>query len=348
MYPKLTPMANPMRTGHIESVENNLTPRPVATAWKSLTLPFQPPFDWAALVGFLGSRAIPGVEKVEGAVYRRTISLCGQPGILSLEMGEDAFQAEISGPAADHAADHADGARARLGRLLDLGADPAAIAAVLGRDPLLAPAVAARPGLRVPGAWDSFELGIRAVLGQQVSVAGASTLAGRLVLAHGAALPPELAGDGLTHLFPLPAHLATADLVGLGLPGARARTLSGLGAAVLANPELFETGDLAADLARLTALRGIGPWSANYIAMRALRHGDAFPAGDLGLLRALGGAGPLPSHASLATRAEAWRPFRAYAALHLWTSVDPGPSRRPPHPVKGIAKGPVKGPVRGA
>ncbi len=322
---------------------NNTSPGPIASAIKSLTLPFQPPFDWVGLLDFLGSRAIPGVEKVEGAVYRRTISLAGQPGILSVEMGEGVFQASIRGPAADHAADHADQARVRLGRLLDLGADPAAIVAVLGRDPLLAPAVAARPGLRVPGAWDSFELGIRAVLGQQVSVAGASTLAGRLVLAHGAALPPDLAGDGLTHLFPLPGKLAVADLVGLGLPGARARTLSGLGAAVLANPHLFDTGALEADLARLTALRGIGPWSANYMAMRALRHGDAFPAGDLGLLRALGGAGPLPSHASLAARAEAWRPFRAYATLHLWTSVDPGPSRRPPRPVKGTGKGAVKG-----
>ena len=340
MYPKLRPMANPMRTGHTGLVENNRFPGPMARARKSLILPFQPPFDWAALSAFLASRAIPGVEKVEGAVYRRTISLCGQPGILSVEMGEGAFQAEISGPAASYAGE----ATGRLGRLLDLGADPAAIAGVLGRDPLLAPAVAARPGLRVPGAWDSFELGIRAVLGQQVSVAGASTLAGRLVAAHGEALPPELAGEGLTHLFPLPGKLAVADLVGLGLPGARARTLSGLGAAVLANPRLFQAGDLEADLARLTALAGIGAWSANYIAMRALRHGDAFPAGDLGLLRALGGTGPLPSHASLATRAEAWRPFRAYAALHLWTSVDPGSSRRPPRPpVMEAGKKAVKG-----
>ena len=301
-------------------------------AQKRLSLPFMAPFDWPALVGFLASRAIPGVEQVAGAVYRRTISLGGLPGILSVEIGEGAFQASIRGPAARHVAE----AKVRLTRLLDLGADPAAIAALLGQDPLLAPAVAARPGLRVPGAWDSFELGIRAVLGQQVSVAGASTLAGRLVLAHGEVLPPELAGHGLTHLFPLPGRLAVADLAGLGLPGARARTLSGLGAAVLANPQLFEASpDLEADLARLTALNGIGPWSANYIAMRALRHGDAFPAGDLGLLRALAGTGPLPSHASLASRAEAWRPFRAYAALHLWTSVDPGPSRRPPRPVKG-------------
>lgn len=312
-------------------MENHRSPVPVALAKKSLTLarkslalPFQPPFDWPALLEFLASRAIPGVERVAGDIYRRTISLGGQPGILAVEMGQGAFKVQITGPAAQHAAK----AKPRLARLLDLGADPAAIAAVLGRDPLLAPAVAARPGLRVPGAWDSFELGIRAVLGQQVSVAGASTLAGRLVAANGVALPPDLAGEGLSHLFPQPGALAKADLAGLGLPGARARTLSGLGAAVLANPQLFEAGELNADLARLTALPGIGPWSANYIAMRALRQADAFPLGDLALLRALAGGGPLPSHASLAARAEAWRPYRAYAALHLWTSVDPGPVRR--------------------
>jgi 3-methyladenine DNA glycosylase/8-oxoguanine DNA glycosylase len=294
----------------------------------TLRLSARPPFDWAGLVGFFAARAIPGIEAASDGVYSRTLAIDGLAGRIAVRGEGEGIVAEVHGPAAAHP----NAVAARLRRLFDLDADVDGIRALLGRDPLLAPALALRPGLRVPGAWDGFELGIRAVLGQQVTVAGASTLAGRLVAAHGAPLLAGLAQAGLTHLFPEPARLADADLSTIGLPRVRARTLSGLAAAAMANPALFaSTGDLDADLARLDDLPGIGPWSANYIAMRALRHGDAFPTGDLGLLRAVAGDGPLPSHAALAARAEAWRPWRAYAALHLWTGLDPGPrpARKP-------------------
>jgi AraC family transcriptional regulator of adaptative response / DNA-3-methyladenine glycosylase II len=294
----------------------------------TLRLAARPPFDWAGLAEFLAARAIPGIEAAKDGVYRRTLMVDRLPGLVVVQGEGDGIVAKVRGPAAARA----DAVAARLRRLFDLDADVDGIRAALGADPVLAPALARRPGLRVPGAWEGFELGIRAVLGQQVTVAGASTLAGRLVAAHGAPLPADLSQPGLTHLFPEPARLAATDLSSIGLPRVRARTLSSLAAAAEADPALFEaTGDLDADLARLDALPGIGPWSANYIAMRALRHGDAFPTGDLGLLRAIAGDGPLPSHASLSARAEAWRPWRAYAALHLWTGLDPGPrpARKP-------------------
>jgi AraC family transcriptional regulator of adaptative response / DNA-3-methyladenine glycosylase II len=194
---------------------------------------------------------------------------------------------------------------------------------VLGVDPLLAPRLAAHPGLRVPGAWDPFELAVRAILGQQISVAGARTLAGRLVERLG----EPLSGDettGPTHLFPTPRALANADLTGLGLTGARVRALTGLGQAVADDPSLLDpTAEPGRARDRLLALPGIGPWTVDYIALRAFRDPDAFPEADLGLLRALEGQGPWgegrPSARQLRDRAEAWRPWRAYAALHLWT-----------------------------
>ncbi len=208
----------------------------------------------------------------------------------------------------------------RLRRLLDLDADSAAIDAHLARDPLLAPRIAARPGLRVPGAWDPFELAVRAVLGQQVSVAAARTLAARLAARHGA--PLAGGGPGLERLFPAPRALAEGDLGGLGLTGARVAALQGLARAVIEEPALLApASDLEATVTRLSALPGIGRWTAQYVAMRALREPDAFPEGDLGLLRALETGGVRGSPAALRARSEAWRPWRAYAALHLW--MDP-------------------------
>jgi AraC family transcriptional regulator of adaptative response / DNA-3-methyladenine glycosylase II len=188
---------------------------------------------------------------------------------------------------------------------------------------MLAPLVEARPGLRVPGAWDGFELAVRAILGQQITVAAASALAGKLVRTYGTKLP-DISGmpAGLTHVFPTPAQLAAADPVTLGMPGARAATLRSLASAVQADPTLFGPhGSLEEGIGRLVSLTGIGEWTAQYIAMRQLREPDAFPATDIGLLRAAAdAAGRRPSPAGLLARAESWRPWRAYAALHLWAA----------------------------
>jgi AraC family transcriptional regulator of adaptative response / DNA-3-methyladenine glycosylase II len=186
----------------------------------------------------------------------------------------------------------------------------------------------------VPGAWDGFELAVRAILGQQITVAAATLLAGRIVRAWGEPLPPALAGvvPGLTHVFPAPERIAAADLAVLPMPRARSSALETLAAAAAADPTLFEgRGDLAQAIARLKTLPGIGEWTAQYIAMRQLREPDAFPVGDIGLLRAMADAdGRRPTIQALQARAQAWRPWRAYAALHLWTGeVVPDPLAHP-------------------
>jgi AraC family transcriptional regulator of adaptative response / DNA-3-methyladenine glycosylase II len=210
---------------------------------------------------------------------------------------------------------------ARLRRVFDLGADPLPIAAHLAKDPTLAPLVKARPGLRVPGAWDGFELAIRAVLGQQITVSAAAQLAGRLVAAHGELFAaPE---EELTHVFPKPEVLATADLTSLGMPRSRAAALSAVAAAAVADPHLFDANcGLDDAVKRLRAIRGVGEWTAQYIALRQLREPDAFPAADIGLMRAMAGReGRGHSSSELLDRANAWRPWRAYAAQHLWASA---------------------------
>jgi AraC family transcriptional regulator of adaptative response / DNA-3-methyladenine glycosylase II len=295
---------------------------PAESAAITLRLPFRPPYHWPAMVGFLAPRAIPGVESVEAERYRRTIAVGAAMGTVEI--------APVSGKPYLSATIHLPAVAAlgtvvgRLRRLFDLDADPAAIEGHLAGDALLARAIAARPGLRVPGAWDNFELAIRAMLGQQVSVAAATTLTGRLAAAYGERVADGL--PGLDRLFPKPEALATADLSTIGMPGARARAISALAAAMVADRELlrsFETLD--ATVAKLSRLPGIGPWTAQYIALRALREPDAFPASDLGLLRAAATAEGRPSPAALVARAEAWRPWRAYAALHLWMSEAPEP-----------------------
>ena len=209
---------------------------------------------------------------------------------------------------------------ARVRRVFDLAADPVVINEHLSVDPDLGLRVAARPGLRVPGAWDGFELAIRAILGQQITVHAAVLLAGRLAAQYGEPLPDAWAQEGLTVAFPSPERLAAADLSGLPMPGARSRSLSSMGAAAVADPALFgPRQDLDTAIRALKALPGIGEWTAQYIAMRQLREPDAFPAADIGLMRALETPeGVRPTPAQLLDRAEAWRPWRAYAALHLW------------------------------
>ena len=275
------------------------------------------PFDWAPFVAFLAARAIPGVEAVDGTTYRRSIQVQDVPGVIQVRPTDRGLVATVDGPSAD------DTMASRLRGWFDLDADVVAIGAHLADDPLLAPLVAARPGLRVPGAWDPFELAIRAIIGQQVSVAGARTIAGRIVARAGGRLA-EPSGS-VAALFPTPDQLAAADLAAIGMPGARARSIVGFAGAVAENPSLLEpSGDLDAIVSRLKALPGIGEWTAQYIALRGLRHADAFPASDLGILRALAGpGGRRPTPAQVLARAEPWRPYRAYAAQHLG-SADAG------------------------
>ena len=283
-----------------------------------LRLPCRPPYDWPSIHAFLAKRAIAGIEAVEpgGASYARTVRIGGRHGLLTVAFGDDALHASVVGLDPSCTGEVA----GRLRRLFDCEADPAAIAICLSRDPTLAGLVAARPGLRLPGAWDPFETGCRAILGQQVSVAAAIRLAGKLVAAFGTPLAEPV--SGLTHVFPTPDALVEADVaLALNMPRSRGAAIRALAAAALADPDLFApAGTLEAAVTRFTAIRGIGPWTAQYLAMRALKLPDALPVGDVGLLRALEtGAGRL-NPAALLARAEAWRPFRAYAAQHLWAA----------------------------
>ncbi len=280
-----------------------------------LRLPYTPPYDWPAILAFLGQRTIPGVETVTADSYRRTIAIGDAVGTIavSIDRQKHRLLAMITLSRVRALASVV----TRLRRLFDLDADTTAIETHLGGDPRLASTVAARPGLRVPGAWDSFEIAVRAILGQQVSVAGARTLAARLTEKFGRAIPEP--ADGLSRLFPVPAALADADVTVIGIPRARAKAIGALARAVVDDPDLLQPfGTLEDTEARLCALPGIGPWTAQYIAMRALSAPDAFPTGDIGLLRALETDGTRPTAAELSTMAEPWRPWRSYAVLHLW------------------------------
>jgi AraC family transcriptional regulator, regulatory protein of adaptative response / DNA-3-methyladenine glycosylase II len=286
----------------------------------SVRLAYRPPYDWDAILSFLGQRAIPGVETVSGNIYRRTIAIGDDRGVISVAPA-DRNRVSVSVRFPDLAA--LPQIIARVRRVFDLAADPDMIGAHLSLDPVLAPLVSARPGLRVPGAWDGFELAVRAIFGQQITVPAATKLLGRLVLAHGAPLAAAMQdGEGLTHLFPSPLRLAGADLAVLGMPNARAVAVASLAGAISADPTMFSRGaSLDEAIAKLRLLPGIGEWTAQYIAMRELREPDAFPAADIGLMRAMTAAdGRRPSPAELLSRAERWRPWRAYAALHLWAA----------------------------
>jgi AraC family transcriptional regulator, regulatory protein of adaptative response / DNA-3-methyladenine glycosylase II len=284
----------------------------------SLLLRYQPPYDWPGTLEFLRLRAIPGIERVDERCYSRTIQLDGRQGIVSVRPAEDhALRARIRFPRLSALPVII----ARLRRVFDLAADPLRISAHLAKDAALAPLVRRRPGLRVPGAWDGFELAIRAVLGQQITVPAAVRLAGRLVATHGEPLvEPDRA---LTHVFPRPEVLARADLRTLRMPRSRAATLSAVAAAVVADPDLFcASRGLDEAIQRLQSIRGVGEWTAHYIALRQLREPDAFPASDVGLMRALAHLeGRRRSSRELLGRAEPWRPWRAYAAQHLWASL---------------------------
>jgi AraC family transcriptional regulator of adaptative response / DNA-3-methyladenine glycosylase II len=283
----------------------------------TLLLRYQPPYDWQSMLEFLRRRAIPGIEQVTDHSYARSIQFDQAQGTVLVEPTDGtALRATIRFPELSALPK----VIARLRRVFDLGADTHAIAAHLAQDPTLAPLVKARPGLRVPGAWDGFELAVRAVLGQQITVIGAIRLAARLVRAHGEPLARPC--GSITHLFPEPGTLAKADLTAMGMPRSRAGTLGVLAAAVVADRHFFDANrNLGEAIAQLRSVPGVGEWTAQYIALRQLREPDAFPAGDVGLIRALAAReGARRSSAQLLARAQVWRPWRAYAAQHLWSS----------------------------
>lgn len=273
-----------------------------------------PPFDARGLLEFLGPRAVAGVEHVEGGVYRRVAAVDGHAVVVELRPTAAGEAVVLEAPRSVAL----DGLAVATRRLLDLDADPASVMDVLGRDPLLGPMVARRPGLRVPGAWAPWEAVVRAVLGQQVSVAAATTLAGRLAARAG--IPLSSPVGPLRHTFPDALAVASADLDGLGITGGRVRALRALAERVMDGRLVLDPGtDPAAIREKLLTVPGVGPWTADYVALRALGDRDAFPAGDLGLRRRLADVDGCGNAAGLRARAEAWRPFRAYATLYLWT-----------------------------
>jgi AraC family transcriptional regulator of adaptative response / DNA-3-methyladenine glycosylase II len=291
---------------------NNLNPHNL-----QLRLSYRQPLDWPALIRFLRVRAIPGVESVERDQYRRTVQIEDRVGVIELRFVEGQRHLLLSVPP--------DLSRSlmqiseRIRTLFDLRADPLVITNHLKQDEQMADLVEQHPGLRVPGAWDGFEVAVRAILGQQVSIKAANTIAGRLVKRYGE--PPQTAGDDeLVYLFPRAERLAEAPLSDIGLMPRRAEAIRALARAVRDGELVFGTTiGLEEVIELLMALPGIGPWTAHYIAMRALSEPDAFPAGDLGLRRAAAQTkGSMLTEAQLRQRAEAWRPWRAYGAMYLW------------------------------
>jgi AraC family transcriptional regulator of adaptative response / DNA-3-methyladenine glycosylase II len=275
-------------------------------------LPFRPPYDWNGMLSFLAARAIPGVEIVADGAYRRSISLNGNHG--SFEVSSDDPNHTLIGRVQFSDPQSLFFITERIRAMFDLNADWTAIMGSLNSDAVLSALIQRHEGLRVPGCWNGFELTVRAILGQQVSVKGATTLSGRLVKMFGEQFP---APGGISHLFPKAEKLADANVAAIGLPTARANTIRELARAVcdgrIKFEEIVDTDDF---LRRLSEISGIGSWTAQYVAMRALGEPDAFPSGDLGLIRAMN----LSSARDLERRAEAWRPWRAYAAIHLWSA----------------------------
>jgi AraC family transcriptional regulator, regulatory protein of adaptative response / DNA-3-methyladenine glycosylase II len=276
-------------------------------------LAYRPPYDWEAMLAFLRARATPGVELVDESRYRRTITIDGTHGTIDvsrLERGS-ALGVDVRFPNPRALLSIVE----RVRRVFDLGADPTVITEHLGTDRLLRGPLSRHPGIRTPGAWDGFELAVRAILGQQISVRAATTIAGRLASTWGSAVP---GGEGLERLFPTPEQLAAAELERAGVMPTRAESIRSLAHAVMdGTVRLDARADGRAAVAALRALPGIGAWTAEYIAMRALGEPDAFPTGDLVLRRAAGNL----SASALDRRSEAWRPWRAYAVMLLWQAA---------------------------
>jgi len=287
----------------------------------TLRLRYRPPYDWPAMLAHLRAHAIAGVECVANEVYRRTVHHDGQLG--TIEVGHLPERESLVVTIRFPSVRALPAIVGRIRRVFDLGADVAAIAAHLAQDPLLAPLVAERPGLRVAGSWDGFELAVRIALSQQLTVEAARRLVSRLARRCGMPLPAELCvGTTLTVCFPTAANVVAANLAPLEMPSARKATLLALAEANLADSSLFQAPTTIKDtVARLRAIRGISEWTARYIALHAVHEPDAFPAFDTALRRgAVSCGGQRSSPAGLNDRAEPWRPWRAYAAQHLWAA----------------------------
>lgn len=292
---------------HIRRLARQMTPgRPNEYFFR---LHYRPPYAWKSLLEFFAARATPGVEAVEGSAYWRTISLHGHDGYFAVypRASEDALELRLQFKEPQLLFAIVERVRA----MFDLDADWQAIAARLRTSPRLVEAVRRYPGLRVPGCWDGFELAVRAIVGQQVSVRAATTFAGRIAKFFGRSIAAE---HGLTHVFPTAESLAEGDLTTVGITKARAATIKALARAVASGEICFErVVDVNEFVSRLCSVPGIGEWTAQYVAMRALREPDAFPAGDRALLAACRGNGR-----ALLEQSQAWRPWRAYAAMYLW------------------------------
>jgi AraC family transcriptional regulator of adaptative response / DNA-3-methyladenine glycosylase II len=298
-----------------------ISDRLVADGGLLLRVPFQPPLDWEAMIRYFEARAIAGVEDVSDGIYRRTVTIDGDPGVLELSLGgPDHLLLQAHLP-------HWEGLihlvrRAR--RIFNLDCDVEGATRHLATDPAVGPLVRARPGIRPPGTWDAFETGVRAIIGQRISLSGANTIAARTVERYGTPVP-GLRALGLTHLFPAPPTLATADLRDLGLsPGHAAAVNTFAGAVADGELRLDRAGRLEHLVGSITSIRGLGRWTAHYLALR-MGEPDAFPATDLGLRRALS-QGSFVRAREVEHVAECWRPWRAHAATHLWLSPQPNAS----------------------
>ena len=282
---------------------------------RSFRLPFQAPFAADTLLSFLGARAVPGIEETRDGAYVRSARQPRGVAVVEMSPRSDHIAVRISSEGSPDLDDLRDRAR----RAFDLDADAAAIDTALAADPTMTPLVARIPGIRVPGTFDGFELVVRAIFGQQVSVAAARTSLGRLVSAAGT--PLERPSGGVTHLFPAAERVAELAPEAFGMPRARAEAIRGV-AALVAGGELDLSGDAPPEetLGRLGDMPGIGSWTLAYVAMRALRDPDAFMAGDLGVRKGFEALGLESTQRAMLARAEHWRPWRAYAVMHLWNS----------------------------
>jgi AraC family transcriptional regulator of adaptative response / DNA-3-methyladenine glycosylase II len=282
-----------------------------------LRLPCSQPYDWHKLLTFFAGRATPGVEKVVGDTYRRTLLIDGRPRIVEIALAKSGEALRIG--FADSTAKPDRALAASAARVFDADAPIAQIRAALTGDRTLKRLLRNHPGVRVPGAWDGYELTIRAILGQQISVKAATTIAGRIADRYGE--PVKTGDDSLGRLFPTPAKLARARFNKLGLVQSRIDTIRRVSAAVHAGDIRFDGTQTTGDTCEaLLGIKGIGDWTTQYVRMRALRDPDAFPSSDLGLISAVE-APERVTPKELALRAERWRPWRAYAAMLLWGSL---------------------------